>query len=85
MNDTLLLSDLPEPVRSYAEAVGLENLKRLARQSGGKSLYIPTEECLNKYGLKRLIVKEYKEGENIAALSQKYGLSISTVYRYTHE
>jgi len=82
--DMLLLSDLPEPLRTYAETVGLENLRKLARRSGGKTLYIPTEECMDKYSLKRRICREYN-GSNIKELEEKYGLSRSTIYRYLAE
>lgn len=82
IKDTLLISDLPEPLRGYADAVGLENLKKLARQSGGKSIYIPTEECLNKYSFMRRIREERETGKTINELSEKYGVSVSTVYRY---
>ncbi|MEY8326763.1 Mor transcription activator family protein [Lachnospiraceae bacterium 54-11] len=85
IKDTLLISDLPEPLRGYADAVGLENLKKLAQQSGGKSIYIPTEECLNKYSLKRQIIEDHKNGQRIKALSEKYGLSITTIYRYLND
>lgn len=79
--DTLLLDDLPEPLRTYAEIIGLESLKELARREGGKTLYIPTVECLNKHGYKRRIRKEYN-GKNIHELEKKYGLSNSTIYKY---
>lgn len=82
IKDTLLISDLPEPLRGYADAVGLENLKKLAQQSGGKSIYIPTEECLNKYSFMRRIREERETGKTINELSEKYGVSVSTVYRY---
>lgn len=83
--DDLLLSDLPEPIRGYAEAVGIENFKRLARRSGGKNLYIPTEECLNKYGLKRKVTEGRRAGKSAAELSEEYGLSITSIYRYLKE
>lgn len=83
--DDLLLSDLPEPIRGYAEAVGIENLKQLARRSGGRNLYIPTEECLNKYGLKRRIIEGYRAGKSAIELSEEYDLSITTIYRYLKE
>ena len=82
LTNNLRISDLPEPVRSYAKAVGLENLRRLARQSGGKNLYIPTEECLDKYGLKRRILEERRAGAGIRELSERFGLSVTTIYRY---
>lgn len=85
MEDALLISDLPEPLRGYADTVGLDNLKKLARQSGGKNLYIPTEECLDKYGLKRRIIEGYRTGRSAAELSEEYGLSITTIYRYLKE
>lgn len=81
----LCLSDLPEPIRGYAEAVGIENFKELARRSGGKNLYIPNEECLNKYALKRRITEEHREGKSIPELAEEYGLSITTIYRYLKE
>lgn len=80
--DDLLLSDLPEPIRGYAETVGIENFKKLAQKSGGKNLYIPTEECLNKYGLPRRIAEGYRAGKSAAELSKEYGLSVTTIYRY---
>lgn len=82
MDDTLLLSDLPEPVRGYADAIGLENLKRLAQKTGGTSIYIPTEECLDKYSFMRRIQADREAGQSINDLSKKYGVSVSTVYRY---
>lgn len=84
--DDLQLSDLPEPIRGYAEAVGgIENFKELARRSGGRNLYIPNEECLNKYGLKRRIMEGHCAGRSITELSEEYGISITTIYRYLKE
>lgn len=80
-NDMLILNDLPEPLRTYAEIIGLDNMKILARRVGGKTLYIPTEECLLKYGMKRRIRNDYN-GRNIKEMEEKYGLSRSTIYRY---
>lgn len=83
--DDLLLSDLPEPIRGYAGTIGIENLKKLAQRSGGRNIYIPNEECLNKYGLKRRITEGYHAGMSVAELSEEYGLSITTIYRYLKE
>lgn len=83
--NALLLSDLPESSRSYAEVVGLDNFKKLADSFGGTCIYIPTADSLNNYALKRLVREEFKAGKGIAELSKKYRLSRSTIYRYTNE
>lgn len=79
--DALIAADLPEPLRSYAEIIGLENLKKLARQKGGRNLYIPTGECLDKYSFPRRVCSEYN-GSNMKELERKYGISKSTIYHY---
>lgn len=82
--DGLMLADLPEPLRTYAETIGLDNLKKLAKRAGGKTIYIPTEECLDKYSLKRQIRRDCNR-MNQKELEEKYGLSRSTIYRYLSE
>lgn len=83
--DDLLLSDLPEPIKGYAETVGIENFRKLAQRSGGKNIYIPTEECLNKHGMKRRIAEGHRAGKSATELSEECGLSIATIYRYLKE
>lgn len=75
------ICDLPEPLKSYADIIGIEPLCSLADKQGGRSIYIPTKECLVKYSFKKRIRKEFN-GNNLAELQEKYNLSRTTIYRY---
>lgn len=78
----LLLSDLPEPYYTYASIIGIENFYQLAGKVGGRNIYFPTQECVLKYTVKRLIREEYQKGSSITELAEKYGMARKTIYAY---
>lgn len=76
----LTLDDLQEQHREYAEVIGLDNLLKLADTFGGTSIYIPQRKELEKFKIYNQIYKDF-DGSNLLELTQKYGVSKSTVYK----
>lgn len=82
IEDTLMITDLPEPLRTYAETIGIENLMKLSHLKGGRTIYIPFPYEITRYGLPRIIREERSMGKSIRELEEEYDLSRSTIYRY---
>ena len=76
----LALDDLQQQHREYAEIIGIDNLLKLAEAFGGTSIYIPKKKELVKNQIYAAIYKEF-DGSNLPELTQKYGVSKSTVYK----
>lgn len=76
----LTLDDLQDQHREYAEVIGVNNLLRLSDNFGGTSIYIPQRRELEKNRIYRRIYQEF-DGSNLQELTQKYGVSKSTVYK----
>lgn len=76
----LTLDDLQEQHRAYAEVIGVDNLLRLSDTFGGTSIYIPQRKELEKNRVYSRIYKEF-DGSNLQELTQKYGVSKSTIYK----
>ena len=76
----LTLDDLQEQHREYAEVIGVDNLLKLSDTFGGTSIYIPQRKELEKNKVYSRIYKEFN-GSNLQELTQKYGVSKSTVYK----
>lgn len=76
----LTLDDLQDQHREYAEVIGVDNLLRLSDNFGGTSIYIPQRRELEKNRIYRRIYQEF-DGSNLQELTQKYGVSKSTVYK----
>ncbi len=76
----LTLDDLQDQHREYAEVIGVDNLLRLSDNFGGPSIYIPQRRELEKNRIYRRIYQEF-DGSNLQELTQKYGVSKSTVYK----
>lgn len=76
----LTLDDLQEQHRGYAEIIGLDNLLKLSDAFGGTNIYIPQRRELEKYKVYNMIYREF-DGSNLQELTQKYGVSKSTVYK----
>ena len=76
----LTLDDLQDQHREYAEVIGVVDLLRLSDNFGGKSIYIPQRRELEKNRIYRRIYQEF-DGSNLQELTQKYGVSKSTVYK----
>ncbi len=81
--DGLILSSLsvdmlPEPYKTYANAIGIDGLYNLTKVLGGKTIYIPKDL---RGLLRKLIVSEFDSGVRLSDLAKKYSLSLSTVYR----
>ena len=82
--DGLTLDDLQQQHREYAEIIGLDNLLKLADTFGGKSIYIPQRRELMKNKVYAAIYKEF-DGSNLPELTQKYGISKSTIYKIVQD
>lgn len=80
----LTLDDLQEQHRSYAEIIGLDNLLKLSDAFGGTNIYIPQRKELEKYKIYNMIYKEF-DGSNLQELTQRYGVSKTTVYNIVQE
>lgn len=80
----LTLDDLQQQHREYAEVIGLDNLIKLADTFGGSSIYIPQTKELVKNKIYNNIYKEF-DGSNLQELTQKYGVSKSTVYKIVQD
>ena len=76
----LTLDDLQEQHREYAKIIGLDNLLRLSDAFGGSNIYIPQRKELEKNKIYDQIYREY-DRSNLQELTQKYGVSKSTVYK----
>lgn len=76
----LTLDDLQEQHREYAKIIGLDNLLKLSDAFGGTTIYIPQRRELEKNKVYNQIYKEF-DGRNLQELTQKYGVSKSTVYK----
>ena len=76
----LTLDDLQEQHREYAKIIGLDNLLRLSDAFGGSNIYIPQRKELEKNKIYDQIYREF-DGSNLQELTQKYGVSKSTVYK----
>lgn len=76
----LTLDDLQEQHREYAKIIGLDNLLKLSDAFGGSNIYIPQRKELEKYKIYHMIYKEF-DGSNLQELTQKYGVSKSTIYK----
>lgn len=82
--EKLTLDDLQQQHREYAEVIGLDNLLKLADTFGGTSIYIPQRRELMKNKIYAAIYKEF-DGSNLQQLTQKYGVSKSTVYKIVQD
>lgn len=80
----LTLDDLSGQHREYAQLIGLDNLLKLADTFGGTSIYIPQKRELMKNKVYGEIYKEF-DGSNLLTLTQKYGVSKSTVYKIVQD
>lgn len=76
----LTLDDLQEQHRRYAEIIGIDNLLKLSDAFGGTNIYIPQRKELEKHKIYNMIYREF-DGSNLQKLTQKYGVSKSTVYK----
>lgn len=76
----LTLDDLQGQHREYARIIGLDNLLRLSDAFGGSNIYIPQRKELEKNKIYNQIYREF-DGSNLQELTQKYGVSKSTVYK----
>lgn len=80
----LTLDDLQQQHREYAEIIGIDNLLKLADTFGGTSIYIPQRRELMKNKVYAAIYKEF-DGSNLPELTQKYGVSKSTIYKIVQD
>lgn len=81
MVENMDVKQLPQPLRSYTELIGLDNMLKLSEAAGGKKIYIPKKDCILKYFAKEHILEEYN-GKNIKELAEKYNICERTIYKY---
>ncbi|TCL43204.1 Mor transcription activator family protein [Harryflintia acetispora] len=75
----LTVDMLPEgPARQIAEAVGVENLVRLAELFGGTTFYMPKTDSLIR-PVRDARIKEEFSGYNTAELAKQYNVTESWV------
>lgn len=65
---------IPEPYSSYATAIGIDNLIKLVKMSGGDEIYLPTLDFFKRPIRDKRIREEYT-GYNEKNLARKYDLS----------
>ncbi len=82
--DTLQECDLEGEAKEISDLIGFENFKKLVETYGGNELYIPKADTLTKDTRNEKIKEEYN-GENTFELSQKWGLSATTIRRIVKE
>lgn len=81
-NDDFDILLLPAPLRQYAQTIGVGNLIKLAELTGGRNIYIPKKEELLRYFTIAHVRNEYKNGESIKTLAEKYSVTRQTIYNY---
>lgn len=70
---------LPSNFRPVAEIIGEAKALELTRMFGGENIYIPTAETANRHERNENIKKDYRRGRTYSQMSQKYGLSSTTI------
>ncbi|MCI8985988.1 MAG: hypothetical protein HFI60_08565 [Lachnospiraceae bacterium] len=80
----LTLDDLPDSQREIAEVIGIDNLLKLSDNFAGNPLYIQQRKKLEKEMVYRRIFREFNGG-NVMELTQRYGVSKTTVYEIVKE
>lgn len=70
--------DLPEPLATIAEVVGVEKAIVLVDKFGGERIYIPCLSTLRRQVRDRKIKKEFN-GYNLRTLARKHRLSTQRV------
>lgn len=84
MLNLLDLEDLPPKEQELAEIIGMEAYRQMVYYYGGASVYIPKTETLIVAKRDEIIRREY-DGDNIFALSRKWGLSERHVSRIVED
>lgn len=82
--EELTLDDLPDSQREIAEVIGIDNLLKLSDNFAGNPLYIQQRRELEKEMVYRRIFREFNGG-NVQELTQRYGVSKTTVYKIVKE
>lgn len=84
MKDISLLKvdDIPGNFRKIAEIVGIEKTFLITQALAGKTIYIPTEDCLYYQALRSVLRRDYRKGATVQEISRRYEVSVSTVYRH---
>ena len=66
--------DLPQVLHDLVDTIGIEAFKKLIKNYGGSSLYIPNENSILKPIRNRLIKKHFN-GNNYKELAKEYKIS----------
>ena len=72
----------PQPLRKYIEAIGLEAFLKLSQATGGKTIYVPSEDGIRKYLIRQDIQDKYHHGCSLQKLAEEYQLDIKTIRKY---
>lgn len=72
------LEDLTENCRVLVELIGIENVVKLSKFSGGDEIYFPKTEAIIREARNRRILEEYN-GYNERELAVKYGLTTDSI------
>lgn len=76
--DSLQIEDLNEEWQQIADAVGIDNVRKLFREFPGSYVYFPKLDDLERSSRNQRIREEFN-GYNFRALAKKYGLSERSV------
>ena len=66
--------DLPQVLQDLVDTIGIEAFKKLIKNYGGSSLYIPNENSILKPIRNRLIKKHFN-GNNYKELAKEFKIS----------
>lgn len=75
----LTFEDLPDAHKKLAEIIGIDAMLKLCETCGGMAMYIPMIDGVYIAARAKAIRSEYN-GENVAKLARKYGVTGRTVY-----
>ncbi len=74
----LKISDLPPQFENITRELGIEKVKLLFKEFGGKSVYFPYEKMIYKEARDRKIISDYN-GFNHKELAVKFNMSESYI------
>ena len=84
MLDLLDLEDLPPKEQELAKIIGMDAYSQMVYYYGGAAVYIPKADTLIVDKRDEIICREYN-GDNIFALSRKWGLSERHISRIVED
>lgn len=76
--DDIMTEDLPEPYSQIVEWLGLELTLKLASELGGRNIYFPKTDALQRISRDKAICREFT-GFNLLELARKHDLTENRV------